>query len=313
MKPPVVIYTDHSAAVPISKQTSLKTTSTDKLNLRLIRASQYLSAFNIELRHKAGKTNIVPDALSRLEVKDPQPAGDKEDSILDILYSNADIAEQADTIHYLPDIVPAVYHATLVEIADEFKARIKEGYTKDKRWIEIITMLQTQELDPDAEDNEQRLPGINFRLRNELLYYVPGDRRDRLYIPDELAGEVIGEAHGRYHRGIHRVHDELYPSIFIRNIHKKIKDYVEHYHKYQLNQTKRHRPFSSLNPIPPKAPFHTITIDFVLALPTKATDKDCLLTITYKYTKKVLLTPGQITYSAVDWANLVITALLKHD
>ena len=313
LKPPVVIYTDHSAAVPISKQTSLKTTSTDKLNLRLVRASQYLSAFNIELRHKAGKTNVVPDALSRLEVKDPQPAGDKEDGILDILYGNADIAEQADTVHYLPDVVPAVYHATLVEMADEFKARIKEGYAKDKRWMEIITMLQTQELDPDAEDDEQRLPGINFRLRNELLYYVPGDGRDRLCIPDELAGEVIGEAHGRYHRGIHRVHDELYPSIFIRNMHKKIKDYVEHCHECQLNQTKRHRPFGSLNPIPPKAPFHTITMDFVLALPTKATDKDCLLTITCKYTKKVLLTPGQITYSAVDWANLVITALLEHD
>ena len=65
-KPPVIIYTDYSTAIPISKQTILNTTSTDKLNLRLIRASQYLSAFNLELRHKAGKSNIVPDALSRL-------------------------------------------------------------------------------------------------------------------------------------------------------------------------------------------------------------------------------------------------------
>lgn len=38
LKPPVVIYTDYSVAVPISKQTSLKTISIDKLNLRLVRA-----------------------------------------------------------------------------------------------------------------------------------------------------------------------------------------------------------------------------------------------------------------------------------
>ena len=37
-----VIYTDHSAAISIVRQTSLNTTSTEKLNLRLIRASEYL-------------------------------------------------------------------------------------------------------------------------------------------------------------------------------------------------------------------------------------------------------------------------------
>lgn len=62
----VVIYTDYSAAVLISRQTTLITSSTDKLNLRLVRASQYLSSFNLAVRHKAGKSNIVPDTLSRL-------------------------------------------------------------------------------------------------------------------------------------------------------------------------------------------------------------------------------------------------------
>ena len=54
-------------------------------------------------------------------------------------------------------------------------------------------------------------------------------------------------------------------------------------------------------------------MDFVLALPTANSDKDCMLTITCKYTKKVILIPGKTTYSAVDWANLVIVALLAHD
>lgn len=66
-RPPTIIYTDHSAAVPISRQTSLTSSSTDKLNLRLIRASSYLSQFNIVVKHKLGKSNVVPDALSRLQ------------------------------------------------------------------------------------------------------------------------------------------------------------------------------------------------------------------------------------------------------
>ena len=63
---PTVIYTDHGAALGIAKQTMLTTSSTDKLNFRLIRASDYIQRFNAELWHKSGAQHIIPDALSRL-------------------------------------------------------------------------------------------------------------------------------------------------------------------------------------------------------------------------------------------------------
>ena len=40
--------------------------NTNKLNLRLVCASQYLSIFELDIRYKLGKKNIVPDTLSRL-------------------------------------------------------------------------------------------------------------------------------------------------------------------------------------------------------------------------------------------------------
>ena len=65
--PKTIIYTDYSTALQIAKQTSLTTSSTAKLNLRLIRASDYIQRFrNLELRHKPGTQHIVPDTLSRL-------------------------------------------------------------------------------------------------------------------------------------------------------------------------------------------------------------------------------------------------------
>ena len=64
---PTIVYTDHGAALGIAKQVTLSTTSTDKLNLRLVRASDYVQRFRLDIRHKPGKLHIVPDALSRLE------------------------------------------------------------------------------------------------------------------------------------------------------------------------------------------------------------------------------------------------------
>ena len=64
---PTIVYTDHSATLGIVHQSSLtSTTSIDKMNLQLVRASKYLQRFCLDVRHKAGKMNVVPDALSRL-------------------------------------------------------------------------------------------------------------------------------------------------------------------------------------------------------------------------------------------------------
>ena len=62
----IIVYTNHVATVDIVRQSSINTTSTKKLNLRLIRASKYLQRFRLEIRHKPDKTNVIPDALSRL-------------------------------------------------------------------------------------------------------------------------------------------------------------------------------------------------------------------------------------------------------
>lgn len=84
-----IIYTDHSAAVGLVRQTSLNTVSVEKLNLRSVRASEYLQRFLIEIRHKPGKAKIVPDALSRLASRDYQSKVDSYKSELDALSVDA--------------------------------------------------------------------------------------------------------------------------------------------------------------------------------------------------------------------------------
>ena len=63
---PAVIYTDHSGTVGMDTATSLNSTSLERQNLRLVRASQFLLQFRLKVYHRPGKTNKIADALSTL-------------------------------------------------------------------------------------------------------------------------------------------------------------------------------------------------------------------------------------------------------
>ena len=69
------------------------------LNLRLIRASAYIQRFHLDVRYKPGKTNTVPNALSRLASREFRPT------------------EEARSKAYQINCYPA----TLVELSPEFK------------------------------------------------------------------------------------------------------------------------------------------------------------------------------------------------
>ena len=128
---PIIIYTNHSTTVPILKQTTLNTTSTDKLNLHLIYTLQYLSSFNLELRYKAGKFNTIPNTLSRL----PQATvlSDRfKKGALNALYSHIDNWPEPPVIASASSEEEVIiYHATLVKMSDNFKERLKQGYLQD--------------------------------------------------------------------------------------------------------------------------------------------------------------------------------------
>lgn len=80
-----------------------------RLNLRLVRASQFLQQFKLDIRHKQGKEHIVPEALSRLASAGAPPA-DLHYSELDVLF---------------------LYNITLVEIHPTLVSRIIAGYNAD--------------------------------------------------------------------------------------------------------------------------------------------------------------------------------------
>lgn len=353
-KAPVVVFTDHSAAVPISRQTSLTTSSTDKLNLRLVRASQYLSMFDLSVRHKAGKANVVPDALSRLQGS--ASVAKNGLGVLEALYGQAvEVKIAAPPFpHSVPQELPVSYHVTLVEMSADFKTRLSEEYSKDDQWSKVLKVVRkaaeeiaaasdqseetslpvhgpatesgeapqqvqesaaTPEHAPESDDLSNRRLGLRFKLRDGLIYYTNfDDGRERLCIPNALEKEIFELAHDRqHHGGFHRTYDRIVGSIYMRHLAKHLRTYIDHCPECELSQTKRHKPYGSMVPIDrPGIPFHTITMDFVVALPVTADGCDCLLTVTDKFSKRALVVPGKTTYTAAEWADLLLAALIQH-
>ena len=62
----IIIYIDYNAAISISRQIILITFNTNKLSLRFVKTSQYLSDFNLFIRYKIDKFNVIFNVLFKL-------------------------------------------------------------------------------------------------------------------------------------------------------------------------------------------------------------------------------------------------------
>jgi hypothetical protein len=277
---PTIVYTDHSAATWIARQTSLITTSTEKLNLRLVRASAFLSQFDLDVRFRPGKEHVVPDALSRLPQQDNSAQG--LDEFLDTQVSSTEVHEPV-----------YAYNATLVEMSTDFRKALQNGYQKDRRWTRLSHLIK-----------EDAAPGVQFVWRDGLIYHVDSlDGRLRLCIPKDIQHEIFALAHDEQsHCGYHRAYERIRATYFIHRLARRLRLYLAHCRLCNLNQTKRHAPYGELRPIQaPPIPFHTVTIDFIVALP-EFNGFNAALTITCKASKRCTIVPGKVTYSAADWA-----------
>ena len=297
------VITDHASNVTISGQTKLTSTSTDKLNLKLVRASMYLSQYKLNMIYKPGKSHLVPDALSRL------PSTASMDSKTDSL--------DLDSAH--------AYNGVVAVMSQDFKSRVMKGYQDDKAWSSTIKMLKalTKRLDQEALNDPipkepaskaekakaRRKTGVEFILIEDLIYHYKDDIT-RLCIPKGIEKEIFQLAHDKNtHAGHHRAYAKIVETLFIPRLSRKLALYIKHCPQCQLNQTKRHKEYGELMPIStPSFPFHTIAMDFILALP-ECEGFNCLLTVTDKFSRKHLLIKGKITWDAKDWAKAVLDML----
>ena len=258
----VIIQTDHAVILDIMQQSSItSTSSTMKMNVRLVRTSQFFRQFHLIVRHKPGKEHIIPDALSKL-VSANSSGHDAEYTKLDALF---------------------VYHTTLVRINPDLVKRILDGYTSDGWWSRVRKQVLNNEklgvdkalllfvwADADALDSDPYFqlkpePPNNTALESDLIslseeqsdVFKPKTNKlifhldrltgvRRLCIPPSVAPKLLSIAYGKRHPGFSHCHEIIFRSWFIQGLTKLLRSFIRHCPQCLSLQTRRYASYDSL-------------------------------------------------------------------
>ena len=187
----IVIYIDYFVVVSISRQIIIITFNIDKLNLRLVRVSQYLFNFNIIIRYKFDKFNVIFDVLSRLSNKTTIDVTNKIE-ILKILYQYlVKLTNEKFRTTIIQDLTILIYYIILIKMSNDFKRKLKFVYLTNDYWKKNLKIVKSQfnSIDNDFELVENNVVVINeqswdikFKLRDDLIYYTFDENKERLCI-----------------------------------------------------------------------------------------------------------------------------------
>jgi hypothetical protein len=115
------------------------------------------------------------------------------------------------------------------------------------------------------------------------------------------------------HLGFHRAFERISETLYLYHLAKRLRRYIKLYHICATYQIKRYALYRQIVLIrPPDIPFYTIAIDFVDKLLSQKR-LDALLSVTDKFTKRVLLIPGKMTLTVEEWAVALIDTLRSAD
>jgi hypothetical protein len=134
----IIIQTDHVIIIDICNQTSIiNTYFVMKINLRLIRISQFLNQFsNLKIRHKSKKYHLIFDALFRLQSLNKENLSNDHAKLNELFVSH--------------NVIYA-YNTTLMKLNSEFRKKIIDDYFTNESWKKIIhTINQNEALDENA-------------------------------------------------------------------------------------------------------------------------------------------------------------------
>ena len=317
----VIIQIDHFFIIDIAKQKSIiVTNSTMRLNLWLVRASQFLSQFsNLDIRHKSEKYHVISDALSRLKSLNTSSVEIDDYSELDALYT---------------------YHTTLLELNEEFMIKIIHEYIIDESWKKIIEIIdKNDKLDENVAElsfvreevisrNSSEIDSY-FQSRSEfeasekvsknlqtsndkrLIYHVNRMTRERrLCISSNCVKKIFDIAHEKSHSKFNICFEIIARFWYIRDLTRQLRDYIRHCSDCLIMQIRRHKSWEDLQSIDSSSvSFHTIILNFILTLSLTSQGLDCILFVTNKFFKRIILLSEKINYTAVNWAKVLLERL----
>ena len=282
-KQSTIIYTNHDAALNIAKQINLSTFSIDKLNLRLIRVSNYIQRFFLIIRHKSNKLHIVSDALFRL--------------VSSNISFNSSFEKKLNVL----------FTASMIEMNKSFKKNMIDDYKNDLEWKKIIDLLKRNS---DIE--------LFFLWNDDILYKreistdTTSFKSRRMCVSQSMIKEILIMTHDDFneHIDFDRTYQKIINSWYIRDLFKHLTNYLKHCSQCSVNRTRRHRFYDNLQLIfSSSISFHIIFIDFVLALSNSHIEMNIIMFVIDKFSKRIIIVSDKDTWTASLWIEALLNRL----
>jgi hypothetical protein len=239
---PIIVVTDNSALTYLE--------SMKGVSRKLTRWALLMEEFDIQVKHRPGKENIVPDALSRAPVA-PLP-------------NEPNYVNSGKQVMYLPTAFSLFSSFSLAKL-------------KKEQQVDAESKLITSKLinSTNSSGNYKLLDGILYRVLTRKGESPQETKKVSVpYIPTELRKEVLQIFHDSPeagHFGVKKTKRAIRNRVFWPNMMKEIHQYVQTCETCQRNKSENKLPAGLLGTVtPPTAIFETIHIDFIGPLPPSA-------------------------------------------
>ena len=271
---PVLIRTDNIAVSHFRTQ--------KLLNKRQARWMEFMEEFWYVLEHKAGKTNVVADALSR------RP---------DHLNAMGRHSPDAPLLHLASLSSPG--------LATTLHDLIQEWCEHDDAYMR--SLQETIEATGG--------PTHPFKLHEGLLYYAPEGKRPRYYIPaGDLRYQLLREAHDvpiSGHLGRDKTLERLSRFFYWPGMDKAVAYYVRTCPACQRSKPSNQKPIGQLMSLPvPTAPFESVSMDLITDLPPSHRGYDAMVVWQDRMGKLLTVRACTKDINAVELAELFFDTIV---
>ena len=180
---------------------------------------------------------------------------------------------------------------------DEFKKTLKKTYETNAQWSKIRVKIRFRENSNDIFDD------MNFIFKKNRLYYVSTNKMSRFCISWNMKKNIFEIVHDQnHHCEFHQIYVRAVKAVYIRHFETRLKRYICYCKQCQKKQTTRHVSYNQLTSIKIMTLFfHTLTIDFIVALPLFESEMNAVLITTNKYFKRISMLSKMIIWSTFEW------------
>ena len=284
------IYTDHDSLKYIGSQTPLKA--------KQIRWIQDLDEFNIQLHHVRGEDNTVADALSR-RPDHSETLSDDEQSLSDI------VKEQFLNKFGAGQRVRAAAARA-----------VEEEHEAEEAGIDVSPLLDEIRAGYDGDPECQRVCAdpSRYQCTIEARLIKHGEQ---IVVPNlpALRTKLIAEVHDAPtggHLGMDKTLRRVARNFRWSGMEADITDYVNSCVRCAASKSMNKKPAGKLIPIPVTSKGDTITMDFVGPMPRTARNKNMILVMVDKFSKRAWYEAVQDTITARELASVFYNRVVRH-